>query len=707
MFNEREMTVKLVRTSSGEEAEEPASIPAKRPRMTVDEPIDDVGRKGKKGRAGVMSVAERLQSQAQQLSPNSQADPDEREDEYRPVDLKLGTYDKATIRVIAQFLDNIGLQKSVETLVEETGFTIETSAGARIRANILRGNYDAASSIVRQSMDLDQDTGKRASFLIQCFKLADLVRKKRYLDALYTMQVMAPYVFRDETANLEYFDSFLKDVMLGGTRYHHVDAETSRNAQLSFLEELLPSDFILPQNRLKTILHTVHGPASSDKAEKLLRDEVDSAYKPRPYRCIQVWDHHTSPVYSVKFSRDGKLLASGGKSNSITLWKVNQGRIIRLGEMAPIAEGDIAYMEFCQRNKMLAVCGGQTTKFNLTVFNLETRLVYRTLRVHDGHDEIQEIGSFFTCFSFLSSIHNALIVAGNELGALKIYNLNQPTETPAVNTVHGFRVRCIYGMKDGDRFIIADAHNRVRIFSQRGDPEGSTICKEEVTILNMVVHPCEKLVLTTTDCNLRLWDIRSHNLIRVFSGACQREEFARFSIHASFGGVHMNHIATGSIGKETEESMRMNDKELKKNGRVVVWSVDESRPKYVFVGHVGHVNAVAWSPVDPTMLVSCGDDSTVRVWNLNRSSTSDYSEVVPRMITRKQKYPRRDDDTFPSTSNGFRYTPAMRAHDMLMNMTLSPSQKPKSDFVQDLDMEKMWLEKANRPKWRTQDDHDY
>lgn len=30
--------------------------------MTVDEPIDDVGRKGKKSRAGVMSVAERLQS---------------------------------------------------------------------------------------------------------------------------------------------------------------------------------------------------------------------------------------------------------------------------------------------------------------------------------------------------------------------------------------------------------------------------------------------------------------------------------------------------------------------------------------------------------------------------------------------------------------------------------------------------------------------
>uniref|UniRef100_A0A8R1I1C0 CTLH domain-containing protein n=1 Tax=Caenorhabditis japonica TaxID=281687 RepID=A0A8R1I1C0_CAEJA len=668
--------------------------------MTHDTNDDAATRRGKK-RGGGMSVAERLQSQSQ-LSPSARR-PDEEEaggsvDGPAPALPHIGQYDQATIRIIAQFLDNIGLKNSVEALVEETGFTIETSAGARIRSSILKGNYDAACSILKQSQDLPPETAKNASYIIQCFKIADLVRKNRYLDALFTMRSVYPLMIQDESANLDFIDSFTKDVMLGDTRYQNVDVTATRNSQLAFLEELLPTNFILPQNRMKSLLNKLHGTAVDDKASKLLRDESGTSRSGQPYDCVEIWDNHTTPIYCVKFSRNGKLMASGGKSNAITMWKVDNGRLAKIGDLAPITEGNISYMEFSTKNRFFAVCGESTCKYNLTIFNVDSRTVFRTLRMHNGHDDIVDIASFFTCFSFLTSPDLSMIVAGNELGALKVYNLNLSEDHPPIKQVSGFRVRALHGMRDGDQFLSVDAHNRVRIYSLSGDMNGTTICKEEVTIVNMVVHPSEKLVLTTTDTNLRLWDIRTHTLVRVFSGACQREEFARYSIHATFGGVHQNFIATGTIGRETTDSLRHHDKHQKRNGRVVIWSVEESRPRFTLVGHRGHVNAVSWNPRDPTMLVSGGDDRTIRVWHLDRAETSDYSEVIPRMIPRSEKYPVQASE--PSTSNKGS-SESRTATELIQELKIN---SVKSDFVSDLEMEKKWIEKSGRKPWEVDDD---
>lgn len=683
----------MVRTSSGDEADEPVpAVPVKRRRMTLDN--STTSQKTKKER---VSVAQRLQTNAQ-LSPRSQDDLDERDNiDKKPMD--LGKYDKATIRIIAQFLDNIGLQNSVEALVEETGFTIETSAGARIRTNIMKGNYDSACSILKQARDLPLEIAQKAGYIIQCFKLADLVRKGRYFDALFTMKSMAPIVLHDKSKQMEYLESFLKDVMLGGNRYNQLDSSTERESQLAFLEELLPSDFILPQNRLKTILNKLHGPAADDKATKLLREDPPIAPKGCPYRQVQLWDHHKTPVYCVKFSRNGKMMVSGGKSNSVTVWETRSGQLRRKGELQGISEGEVAYMEFCQQNKYVMVCGGAASKYNLTIFDVASLKVFRALRVNTSHEEILDIGAFFTCGSFLTdpTTNRTRVVAGNEMGALKVFDLSQSEQSGPIRQQGGFRVRCLYGMKKGDTFLMVDTLNRVRLYSilAADKMEGTTICKEDVTIINMTVHPSEKLVLTSTDANLRLWDIRTHNLVRVFTGACQREEFTKYNIHSCFGGVHQQFIATGSIGKETEESLRENDKNKRKNGRVVIWSVEESRPKYELIGHKGHVNGVAWNPSDPSMFVSCGDDATLRVWYLDRSETFEYSQIVPRRISRSQKKQKAEPvlPKIPEPSSSKKMGIIMNLSEQINKMST------KSEFETDLKMEQSWIERAQQPKW--------
>lgn len=61
---------------------------------------------------------------------------------------------------------------------------------------------------------------------------------------------------------------------------------------------------------------------------------------------------------------------------------------------------------------------------------------------------------------------------------------------------------------------------------------------------------------------------------------------------------------------------------LLSDGNVYVWHREREEPVAVLRGHTGVVNAVSWNPADPSMLVSCSDDGTVRVWGPEGSGSS-------------------------------------------------------------------------------------
>ncbi|VDM53869.1 unnamed protein product [Angiostrongylus costaricensis] len=162
-------------------------------------------------------------------------------------------------------------------------------------------------------------------------------------------------------------------------------------------------------------------------------------------------------------------------------------------------------------------------------------------------------------------------------------------------------------MSDCHTVLASDTHHRLRKY-RFDNREDETVFTEEVPIISFRVHPNERFVLTTTQRNLRMWDLQTKTLVRNFYGAQQ----GNLVIHAGFGGINHEYLATGTEGGS--EVMLFN------NHKVIIWGVGNSKHALKLRGHRRVVNGVTWNPKYSTLLASCSQDGTVRIWNIARNN---------------------------------------------------------------------------------------
>uniref|UniRef100_A0A915JC12 Uncharacterized protein n=1 Tax=Romanomermis culicivorax TaxID=13658 RepID=A0A915JC12_ROMCU len=96
-----------------------------------------------------------------------------------------------------------------------------------------------------------------------------------------------------------------------------------------------------------------------------------------------------------------------------------------------------------------------------------------------------------------------------------------------------------------------------------------------------------------------------------------------FAVYSCFGGVNDNFVASGSEGVRNANGTE--------DFHVYVWRRDgqSEEPVVVLKGHHNVVNAVAWNPVDPTIMASCSDDGTVRIWGPpGRTRSASFSDEM-------------------------------------------------------------------------------
>jgi len=106
-------------------------------------------------------------------------------------------------------------------------------------------------------------------------------------------------------------------------------------------------------------------------------------------------------------------------------------------------------------------------------------------------------------------------------------------------------------------------------------------------------NDCKFALVNLASREIHLWDIDERRLVRKYHG--QKQD--KFVIRSCFGGIDQGFVVSGS-----------------EDSNIYVWNREHATLIEVLSGHKGTVNSVNWSPVNPYMFASAGDDHTIRIW---------------------------------------------------------------------------------------------
>jgi WD repeat-containing protein 26 len=100
-------------------------------------------------------------------------------------------------------------------------------------------------------------------------------------------------------------------------------------------------------------------------------------------------------------------------------------------------------------------------------------------------------------------------------------------------------------------------------------------------------------------------------------------------IKSTFGGENQNFIVSGSEGIHFSLSKKIDSRNsISIDATIYAWHRESGLQLEPLTGHErGSVSSLSWNPIDPGMFASCGDDSTVRIWQPKTQSLEEEDEV--------------------------------------------------------------------------------
>lgn len=518
--------------------------------------------------------------------------------------LILSEGQRNTVRIIGQYLRELGMNDTVDSLVEESGCRIENNLAHRLRECVSAGAWMKGIDVVeklRPVVTERQYLVLRVLLLEERFK--ELLQQNETLAALRLLQEDYPKN-KVLTSRYEYLATLLMKTNHPDDRLFETSKE---NSVLNLLHKILPPNIMLPPSRLEELLRQSWS-YQLDRCDLHLQHQdgyMEDSALVRDHKCLnsefpsvntQVLHDHCSEVWCLEFSPCGKFLATGAKSDVVIIYQVDSPKRVSIFRKLYIPQTGlnnanditgVSSLSWSHDSKFIAVSSSEDNLTGVFVFDVASGMFIRECRTYP--QETYSVACFFKGI-------NHRIVCGDQRGHFSCYNVLSNEEHP--KQFEGFRIRCLYSMRDGRTVLAADTHNRIRRYDFESLTESTIIC-ENSQIMYFTVDREEKYCLITTKHEgIRMWCLQTRTLIRSFIGSVHSE----FVISSSFGGTYDNFIVSGS-----------------EDNNILIWNKNKSDPIRQLKGHTSTVNAVGWNPTQPTMLASASDDGTVRIW----SSTAD------------------------------------------------------------------------------------
>ncbi|KAI0598083.1 WD40-repeat-containing domain protein [Biscogniauxia sp. FL1348] len=504
-------------------------------------------------------------------------------------------------RILIQALSDMGYHSAAQSVIRDSGFELENETVAAFRNAVIKGNWEEAELLLSgaaMSGNPDSRDGnglvlakgadrKMMRFWIRQQKFLELLEQKDTRQALSVLRTELTPLFQD-TQKVHFLSALLMCQTPEDLKFKanwdgaHGD---SRKVLLSELSKCISPSVMLPERRLAILLDQVKDSQvggcmwhSSSAPPSLYSDHVCDRRQFPTENVIEL-DEHSGEVWQVVFSHDGTKLATCDSEKQVIIWDVPSFTVRHILKDHDQGVGNVAWswddtmIVTCCQDKharlwdaTTGVCRKKLDRFGEPVSSC--------IWAPDGE-------SFIT-----GSLDKNNSLVQWSLSGERIYDWNSP-----------HRVEDLAASPDGRWLVAMDDKTNIYVYNlATRELEYKVDLKSRLTSVS-ISQNSRHLLVNRRDGIAQLIDLVLREPVQSYKGHSGGD----FMIRSAFGGADESFIISGS-----------------EDGSINIWHKATAQPVVKLSnGHSPRCNSASWSPTNPCLFASCGDDGKVKIWSNN------------------------------------------------------------------------------------------
>lgn len=457
-------------------------------------------------------------------------------------------------RILIQGLVDLGYDDAASTLVAESGYELESPSVASFRSAILQGNWEEAEAILLGSTLNEDDAEDPVEAGLVLAEGADrgqmlfAIRQQKFLELLDQRDLgRALAVLRSELTPLDHDIHQLHALStllmcppedLRAKAHWPATVEESRQWLLQDLSRSIAPSVMIREHRLAELFdHVKHAQINeclyhnTSMSPSLYSDHACSR-DGFPLRTSTLLEEHSDEVWHVRFSPDGRRLASASKDKTAIIYDTASFSVLhRLSDHSK----EVVALAWSPDSTKLITCSKDA---RARVWDTETGHCLATYQ-HRGGDNIYAI----TEAAWVPDSRSFVTASHDRKSTLCHWQLE--SAEPIYVWSEGFRTDSVAITPDGRRLVVADTDGVLRSFDLRTHREEFAIqLSSRVTSISISGDSMFAL-LNLAAGEVHMFDLHTRDTVRKFVGQQQ----GTFTVRNCFGGAAENFVLSGSEGK--------------------------------------------------------------------------------------------------------------------------------------------------------------